>query len=263
MWLGLKQLKRSRNFWTCSRRSFTFLDLNFSQVQMGVVRLWRYIRNSWVYSTLQLLKQMYSSSAYHGLKTNFVKRRVCLCQQVLNNYCFGCKPLFTNNQLPLSSRRSCKYCNHCSLSCGENFLVIELSPASSSRSDLYPSWVKVCTTFVITFANFTMLVESSCRIGGWLCISLNWALTITSDLPHFSQSISKHDSMNPIPDNAAFAWPVRLVFRYIIFSVSLIGFWWTTTSKKSDHSGHSRGPPEDSVSFSFGKTLAPLLDTGW
>ena len=35
MWPGFKQLKHSRNFWTCSRRSFTFSDLNFSHVQIG------------------------------------------------------------------------------------------------------------------------------------------------------------------------------------------------------------------------------------
>ena len=103
-------------------------------------------------------------------------------------------------------------------------------------------------TFVTTFENLTMLVESLCRTGGWVCIFLNWALTMTSDLPYFSQSISQawyYDcELNPIPDIAAFAWPVRLVFRYCIFSVSLIGFWWTTTSKRSDHPGHSSGSPE-------------------
>ena len=94
-------------------------------------------------------------------------------------------------RLPLSSRRSCMYCNHCSVSCGESFLVVELSPPSASRSDVYPSWVKVFTTFVTTFANLTMLVKSSCRTGGWVCIFLNWALTMKSDMPYFSQSISQ------------------------------------------------------------------------
>ena len=35
MWSGVKQLKYSRNFWTCSRCPFTFNDLNFSRVQIG------------------------------------------------------------------------------------------------------------------------------------------------------------------------------------------------------------------------------------
>ena len=94
-------------------------------------------------------------------------------------------------KLPLSSRRSCIYGNHFSLSCGGSFLVVELSPPSDSWSDVYPSWVKMFTTFVTKFANLTMLVELSCQIGGWVCISLNWALTITSDLPYFSHSISQ------------------------------------------------------------------------
>ena len=42
-------------------------------------------------------------------------------------------------KLPLSSRRSCIYGNHFSLSCGGSFLVVELSPPSDSWSDVYPS----------------------------------------------------------------------------------------------------------------------------
>ena len=34
-WPGLIQLKHSVSFWTCSRRSFSFIDLNFSQFQIA------------------------------------------------------------------------------------------------------------------------------------------------------------------------------------------------------------------------------------
>ena len=91
-------------------------------------------------------------------------------------------------RLPLSSRRSCICCNHCSLSFGENFLVVEISPPSDSRSDVYLSWVKVFNTFATKFANFTMLVELLCQIWRGVCIFLNSALTMTSNLPYFSQS---------------------------------------------------------------------------
>ena len=47
-----------------------------------------------------------------------------------------------------------------------------------------------------------------------------------------------------------------------IFSIAEF-FWWTTALKSPDHSGHSSGSPENSVSFSFGKQLASQLSTGW
>ena len=264
---GLKQLKLSRNFWTFSRRSFTFIDLKFSHVQMGCCPSLKGHSKF-----LGLL----DSSAFEAKVLVFVLSRLWNLflsndELVCANKFSGVTALeashsFKTNRLPLSSRRSCIYCNQWSLSCGESFVVVELSPRSDSRSDVYPSWVKVFTTIVTTFANLTILVESSCRTGEWVCIFLKWALTMTSDLPYFSQSISQawyYDcELNPIPDIAAFAWPVRLVFRYCMFSVSLIGFWWTT-SKRPDHSGHSRGAPQNSVSFSLGKPLAPLLGTGW
>ena len=192
MWPGLKQLKHSRNFLTYSRRSIIFSNLNFSHVQIVCcLSLKEHSR------FLGLL----DSSAYEAKVFVFGLSR--LWKVFLSNDEFVCAnriswitALEASHsskiiKFPLSSRRSCIYCNYCSLSCHESFLVVELSPASASRSDVYPSSVNVFTTFVTTFAKLTMLVESLCQIGGWACISLNCAFTMTSDLSYLSQSISQ------------------------------------------------------------------------
>ena len=99
-------------------------------------------------------------------------RQVILCKQS------GCLSLINNLSY------------NCSLNCRNNFLVAELSPASYSRSDVYPNWVKAFSTFVSTIANLTMLVILLCQAWGGVCIFLDWALTMTSDVPYLSHSIS-------------------------------------------------------------------------
>ena len=102
-----------------------------------------------------------------------VKRRVCLCLQVLIYYCFGGKPIFEKKSDCLSVVDDLAYTETTVLSVAAKFSFVEHSPPSASRSDLYPSWVRVFTTFAATFANLTNLIESSCRTGGWVC-SFSW-----------------------------------------------------------------------------------------
>ena len=90
--------------------------------------------------------------------------------------------------------------------------------------------------------------DSLCWIGGWVCIFFE--LSIDYKLSKSLFKARYYDcEPNPIPNMAAFAWHVRLVFRNCISSVLLT----------PEHPGHSRGYPENSVSFSFGKPLAPPL----
>ena len=61
--------------------------------------------------------------------------------------------------------------------------------------------------------------------------------------------------MKPKPQIADFSWPLRLIFRYCIFSVSQRRFWSTMISKISAHLDHSKGARENSVNLSFGNPL--------
>ena len=158
-WPVLKQMSQSRYVWTCSRRSFTFIDLNFLQIQMGCCPS--------LNGQTKFLG-LVESSAFEAKVLVFGLSR--LWKLFLSNDEFVCANKFSwisaleashslkTIRLPLSSRRFCIYCNHSFLSCGESFLVAELSPPSDSRSDVYPSWVRVFTTFANTFAKLTMFV---------------------------------------------------------------------------------------------------------
>ena len=88
---------------------------------------------------------------------------------------------------------------------------------------------------------------------------LKWAFNKTSDLKYFSQSISQpwkfNCELNRILNVAPFAWPMKLVFRFCIVSRMVFCYLINTNIKSPEHSGHSRGSTENSISFVFFKPL--------
>ena len=81
-------LKHSRNFWTCSRRSFTFIDLNFSQDQTGCCPSLKGHSKFLGLLDSSAFEAKYSSSVYHGFE-------ICYCQTTslsMSNDEFVCSP---------------------------------------------------------------------------------------------------------------------------------------------------------------------------
>ena len=245
---------------TCSCHSFSFIGLIFSQLQIACCPSLN--GHSEFFGLVE-------SSAFDSKTLVFGFPRLWNLELVFANNSSGMKAADSNQSLKTikfaaSSGWSFRCCRHCSLSWTESFLVAELRTPSESSSSWNPSRVKTLTVFVTTFENGTMLLESSCLTGGCVYNFLSW----NSKFDSRSQLLAENVPCLLIclwaetsPEIAAFAWPVRIIFRYCIFSVSLSRFWYTIAMKSSAHWGHSKGSPENSVSLSFGNAL--VSPPGW
>ena len=191
--LGFKQLKLSRIFWTCSWCSSTFIGSKFSQAQKFLSVLKEILEDlgfAWIFS-------VWGKSTRLGLSrlsNLFLPSDEFVCANKFSwIVALEARHSLKTIRFSLSGRRSCIYCNHCFLSCGESFLVVDPSPPDF-RPDVYPSWLSVYHICKY-FCKFDDARRISCWTGGQVCNFMNWALTKTSDQPYFYRVYPKHESM--------------------------------------------------------------------
>ena len=181
-WRVLKQMKQSLIFWTSSRRSFTFIDLNFLQVQMGCYpSLKEHSSFLGLHESLAFKPKILVLGLQH-LSILFLSNHKFVCA---NNFSWiavlEVRHCLKTINLPLSIRRSCANCNHCSLCSRVSFLVVEFSPPGASK--LSESVYHICK-YIWKIDNARTIVVPNWSISRYFFFI--WALTMAYDLPYFS-----------------------------------------------------------------------------